>query len=380
MKKLLSLFGLLILGFLVFSSCGKDEDPENNPEPQISAPEIKFGPNSIDTTITQGDSLLINVFCASTQMLDNFQIYILTENNTAFPIVEITGINEVTYAFSEYLKFPIAISGKLYAEITDINGKQSSTFFNIIVKEPVPQDLTPTITFVMGGEDTTILLGETLAFSVVCSSNPTSGKKLDKYEIYMIVDNVNTGTLYDSTDIDNNVFAITNIIPTAMSPVAFEGRIYAKITDVDGESSQVSFNLTVEEATTPLEGEQDLEWQRIAGNPGTGLEMFGLKWVANAKEINAIIQKDGADKFVQLNSEDWINFSTKEDLMDAVEAAQDLGDNGYRGVSAEASGTYDDVLAVMYMGEYYIIHITEGTLVIDPVNGTTITINGMYNK
>jgi len=240
-----------------------------------------------------------------------------------------------------------------------------------------PQDLSPAIEFVSGGEDLTIVAGDSVLVSVACTSNPTSGKKLDTYEIYMIIDNENTGAIVEVNDIDESAYAVAYYITF---PDPLEGKLYAKITDVDGESSEVSFNITVEEGTTPLEGEQELTWQREGGAAGTGLDMFGLKWTSNVKEVMAVIQKDGADKFVQLDAEAWTTVLTKEDLMAAVDAAEDLGDYGYRGVSAEANGDYDDVLGVVYMEEYYIIHISQGSVEVDPVTGTTITISGMYNK
>lgn len=247
--------------------------------------------------------------------------------------------------------------------------------------DPVePDDLTPSIDFTVGGEDVVVTLGDTVAFQVVCASNSISGKKLDKYEIYMIVNNENTGSFYEVNDIDDAAFTDYIGIPTGFSPVAFEGKVYAKITDVDGQYSEVSFNLTVEAAATPLDGEEDMEWQRVGGNAGTGLDMFGLKWTSNVKEVMAVIQKDGADKLVQFESTYWDGITTKEELMAAVDAMEDLGDDGYRGVSAEANDDYDDVLGVKLGEEYFILHITNGTVEVDPVTGTTITITGMYNK
>jgi hypothetical protein len=240
-----------------------------------------------------------------------------------------------------------------------------------------PQDLTPSIEFAAGGTDTIIVAGDSVLVSVICASNSISGKKLDTYEIYMIIDNENTGAIVEVTDIDENAYAVAYYITF---PDPLEGKLYAKITDVDGESSQLSFNITVEEGTTPLEGEQELTWQRVGGAAGTGLDMFGLKWTSNVKEVMAVIQKDGADKFVQLDAEAWTNILTKEDLMAAVDAAEDLGDYGYRGVSAEANGEYNDVLATLFNNEYYLIQISNGTVEVDPVTGTTITISGMYNK
>lgn len=195
----------------------------------------------------------------------------------------------------------------------------------------------------------------------------------------MIVDNETIPDLFVVEDIDDEAFTEFVGIPTGMSPVAFEGKVYAKITDVEGESSEISFNLTVEAATTPLEAEEPFVWERIGAVPGVGLDMFGLKYNSNVKEVMAVIQKDGAEKLVELDATYWDGIQTQEELMGAIIVGEDLGDEGYRGVSAEASATYNDVLGVLYDGEYYIINITEGT-VENVTAGTKVTITGNYKK
>lgn len=240
-----------------------------------------------------------------------------------------------------------------------------------------PQDLTPAIYFATGGVDTTIVQGGSVEFTVACTSNTISGKKLDRFRIYMIIDNVEIPTEVNEIGIDENAYTAGY---TFTFDDVFTGKLYAEITDVDGQKKSVFFNITVEEGTTPLEGEQDLTWQRVGGAAGTGLDMFGLKWTSNIKLVDAVIKKDGAAKLVQLDAEAWTTITTKEDLMAAIDATEDLGDDGYRGVSAEANGTYDDVLGVKFGEEYFLLHITNGTVEVDPITGTTITITGMYNK
>ncbi len=242
-------------------------------------------------------------------------------------------------------------------------------------EEEAPKDLTPTIAFETGGEDVTAVVGDTLKFSVVCASNSISGEKLDKFRIYMMIENVEYPTPIDETGIDETVYSAGFDYPL---DYAFTGRLYAEITDVDGQTSNVSFNVTVEEATTPLEGEEDLEWVRAPSTNGTNLDMFGLKWTYNEKTVYAVIEPDSAQKFVQLDSLQWVSITTKEDLALAVEDADSIVD--YRNVSAFADGTYNDVLATKFNDEYFILNIQEGIVVFDSIAGTTVTINGKYNK
>ncbi len=238
-----------------------------------------------------------------------------------------------------------------------------------------PQDLTPTIAFETGGEDVTLVQGDTIKFSVACASNSNSGKKLDKFRIYMIIENVEYPTPINVEDIDATVFSAAYDYPL---DYVFEGRLYCEVTDVDGQKSSISFNIISEEGTTPLEGEEDLEWIRLGTAPATGLEMFGLKWTSNIKLANAVIKKDSADKFVQLDAAVWETIETKEDLMAAVDAADDM--EQYTGVSVDASADYNDVLATKFNDEYFIMHIEHADVVPGSQGTFDITITGKYNK
>lgn len=127
---------------------------------------------------------------------------------------------------------------------------------------------------------------------------------------------------------------------------------------------------------TLLTEAKDTIWKRIAGDDGTGLEMFGLEWTDNLKTVMAVIKKNGADKFVQLEETDWEDITTLEDLAVAVETADDMVD--YRGVSAEADDTYNDVLATQVGDQYFLILVESATVEYDQQIGTTVTINIFY--
>ena len=127
---------------------------------------------------------------------------------------------------------------------------------------------------------------------------------------------------------------------------------------------------------TPLTEAEEATWQRIGGQPGTGLDMFGLAWTANAKSISAVIRKDDADKFVQLEAEDWEGITILEDLIEKVDDADDMQD--YRGVSATTPGTYDDVLATVVGDQYFLILVKSATVTFSEATGTTVTIYVEY--
>lgn len=244
-------------------------------------------------------------------------------------------------------------------------------------EDTTPQELKPTITFQTGTgytySDETINIGDSILVGVVCTANSNSNAKLTNFKIYFIENNITIPTSVNET-LNDPSYTGSWYIPF---DEAFDGKLYAEVTDKDGQKNSVSFNITVESATNPLDAEADFTWQRVGGTPATGLAPFGLKWTSNGQKVSAKIMKDTAEKFVELTSAQWTSIETKEDLAAAVEAATAITE--YTGISADASNTYDEVLATKYNGEYFIIHITEATVVVGG-SGTTITITGKYKK
>jgi hypothetical protein len=148
------------------------------------------------------------------------------------------------------------------------------------------------------------------------------------------------------------------------------------VTDKDGNTKSVSFEVTVEAGSTPLSAAKTFEWKRVGGAAGTGLAQFGLEWTQNSGS-SAIVKQDASTKMVQLTSGEWSSITTDVELAAAVDGGTDIAD--YRGVSATANGTYDDVLGVAYNGDYFLIHVTKGTVTTGG-SGTTITIDGEYKN
>ena len=128
-----------------------------------------------------------------------------------------------------------------------------------------------------------------------------------------------------------------------------------------------------------LSAPAEFTFTREGSKPATGTpSMFGLQWTSNkTRATDAVIKKDSATKFVELKSSDWNNIKTHNALRDAIEAAADMDE--FKGVSADASKTYDIVLGVQDGEAYYMLHITKAT-VTSASAGTTIVINGDYRE
>lgn len=149
------------------------------------------------------------------------------------------------------------------------------------------------------------------------------------------------------------------------------------VTDKNGLTKTETVVVNVIAEATPLSSASTFSWERQGGAAGTGLAPFGLKWTQNSGGF-AIITEDAATRLVELDAAAWTDITSVEDLEDAVESASVLTD-GYRGVSTNASATYDDVLGVRYNDVYYMIHVTQAN-VSSSSAGTDITISGQYKN
>jgi len=147
------------------------------------------------------------------------------------------------------------------------------------------------------------------------------------------------------------------------------------VRDEDGLEDEET--VTIEVSDGELSAAKAFTWERDGGDPGTGLDQFGLAWENNTA-ANAIVKTDAAAKMVILASSDWTDITTVDDLMDAVDNGNGVAD--YRGISVQQDASYDDVLGVkLNDGKYFLIHVTNG-VVTTGGSGTTITVDGEYKE
>lgn len=145
-----------------------------------------------------------------------------------------------------------------------------------------------------------------------------------------------------------------------------------------GNSRSVTFDVTVEEATTTtdLSDPQPFTWHREGSEDGTGLDQFGLAWLSNTT-TSAIVTIDEATKMVMLTNDDWLTINTKEELAAEIDGASAI--TQYTNVSVQEDGTYSDVLGVHHNDTYYILRVEEGD-VDTGGSGTEVTIMGHYKE
>lgn len=231
-----------------------------------------------------------------------------------------------------------------------------------------PEEEAPLLTITTSGLDgnNEIVEGGDYTVEVIGAQNPTSAKKLKTLKIETpgsdTLITINAATYNGSFLVDAPAAGVTDNFTFILTDNADVKT--TKTLSVTGTSSVT---------TTPLNAASAFEWKRIGGAAGTGLAQFGLKWTSNSG-TSAIIADD-ADKLVVLSASEWTSITTQEDLQLAVDNGTGVAD--YRGVSATANQTHDDVLATKNGNDYYLLHVTSSTVTSNTA-GTTITINGQY--
>ncbi|GJM60368.1 hypothetical protein [Persicobacter diffluens] len=145
------------------------------------------------------------------------------------------------------------------------------------------------------------------------------------------------------------------------------------LSDKNGQkTTSVEFEVSPDE--TPLV-EDDFAFVRVGTN-NPDLSEYGLVWESNTSE--AAIIKKGADKFVELEASTYAEITSKEGLIAAVDAADDMAD--FRKISVEQSADYNLVIATKNGDKYYIMNITRGEVETGDAAGTKVTISGKAKK
>lgn len=234
-----------------------------------------------------------------------------------------------------------------------------------------PSGFSPSIAVLQGEEyvhdGDVIQVNEEFNIGFVMSSSIETGQQLASLTVVINDESFETVALEGTEYIYERTLAL-NIRDDMTNLV-----ITATVSDVTGRTASVTMTLIIDE-TQYLVAEA-FEWNRHGAASGTGLDEFGLKWERNQKEIFAVIEPVEGAVLYEIPAEYWYQVTTtaeKAALFSDSGAAVPIRD--YRGVSAYASNTYNDVIATLYNGEYHLIHITES--IVYAFKGIDITIRG----
>ena len=162
-----------------------------------------------------------------------------------------------------------------------------------------------------------------------------------------------------------------------------EGTIKAVVTDVDNQANTatVAFKIEAEYTPEPLIG-RTIEWVRkganLQGNTEAEMAAMGLKWTGSYKEVFATIEPLNDNVIMYLCDGD--DFEEIGFLDEKYEYFANLAETAepilkYRNITTNNSADYNDMLAVVYGEEYFLILINDAEIETGTY-GTQITING----
>lgn len=222
-----------------------------------------------------------------------------------------------------------------------------------------------------------------LMYGFHVESNAETKKELSSIKITMTATDAEETETYD-TIIDlsgKTTYDFSEYLFAEAKEIILEATITALVTDVDNKTNTATIAFKLDMPALPLFG-NTIEWIRKAnnlqGNTEAEMAQCGLQWTSSYKEIFATIRPlDGAILYV-CDGDDYAKITT--DVEKATYFA-DLMENGesvdrYRNISAERTKDYNDMLAVIYDGETYLVHITHGKVDNLGSAGTQITITG----
>ena len=154
--------------------------------------------------------------------------------------------------------------------------------------------------------------------------------------------------------------------------------VTAVVIDVDNQRNTATLAYKIQLEETPLIS-HTIEWVRRGQTVLSADEMaqYGLQWTGTYKAPFATIKPlDGAQLYVCDGADfDDIIYESDKNVYFTNLAAESTPVEYYRNIDANEDSDYNDMLAVIYGDEYYLIHITYADIETGAY-GTQITITG----
>ena len=158
--------------------------------------------------------------------------------------------------------------------------------------------------------------------------------------------------------------------------------ITAVVTDVAGQTATATIHLSINQPAQPLIG-SSIEWIRRGSNveETTAAEMatYGLQWTGSYKAAMVTIEPLNDDVIMYLcNGDDYATITNTTEKVNYFSALAESNEPiaKYREITTNNSADYNDMLAVIYGDNQYLIHITHATIDYIPSVRTDITITG----
>lgn len=157
--------------------------------------------------------------------------------------------------------------------------------------------------------------------------------------------------------------------------------VKAVVIDVDNQRNTATLAYKVQMVEDALIG-HTIEWVRKAdqlqGNTEQEMAAMGLKWTRSHKEVFATIEPLNENVVMYLcdgaNFDDIVYWSDKYAYFNNLAETADPVEN-YRNITTNNDSSYNDMLAVVYGDDLFLVHITYADIETGSY-GTQITITG----
>lgn len=222
----------------------------------------------------------------------------------------------------------------------------------------------------VGGE--VIDMNVVYPYGFIATSNPQTMKELSKLVIVC-----GSTTLCD-TAISGTVFNYKGefyFSDEDSREIIGSAEIVATVTDVAGNTATATIKVDInkEIALVP----RDFTWNRHGAALATGLDVFGLEWDSNTKDIFANIKPMNGATLYEFEPSIWETINNEVEKAALFNNEQLVGIEKFQKVSCYYEhNDYDFVIGTTYNGQSHLIHITANE--IHTFKGTDVTIYGQY--
>ena len=406
-KSTVTFFMLCLASIALLAGCKKEVKPDEPDEPEIPVTPVNTKPSlniiNQEGYIANGDTLQCGTsysfgFIARSNSQTNAELssLIILIDNEEKANLELSGTE---YIYNDNVSFPNDYPNDrvtITAILSDIGGKEVSQSLHVqlqkIIIEGKPSIavlvadnfITGTIenpTIIDYNDENTI----NLKYGFHVESSAESMKELASLRITMDLITYDNGAYHDTFE---NIIDLTGMTSYDFSDYLFEqreiitlmdGTITAVVTDVDNQTDTAVIAFTIEMVETPLMT-SIFEWVRRGSIVLNEEEMasYGLKWTASYKEVFATIEPLNDDVVMYLcdgdDFDDIIYMSDKYTYFTNL-AETSVPIAQYRNISAQNSADYNEMLAVVYGDNLFLIHITHAYIETGSY-GSQITITG----
>lgn len=392
-KSTVTFFMLCLASIALLAGCKKEVKPDE-PETPVTPVNTKPSLSIINQEgyIANGDTLQCGTsynfgFIARSNSQTNAELssLIILIDNEEKANLELSGTE---YVYNDNITFNNDYPNDrvtITAILSDIGGKEVSQSLHVQLQKIIIEGK-PSIAVIVANnfitgtiENPTIIdyndeNAINLKYGFHVESSAESMKELASLRITRDLITYDNGAYHDTFE---DIIDLTGMTSYDFSDYLFEqkesitlmdGMITAVVTDVDNQADTAVIAFTITRDEAPLIS-YTIEWTRkganLIGNTEEEMASYGLKWTSSYKEVFATIEPLNDDVVLYLcdgdDFDDIVYWSDKYAYFTNL-AETTIPIAKYRNISAQNSYDYNDMLAVVYGDNLFLIHITRAEI------------------